>query len=131
MIKMLAEKSVDEERPPEPYPGFYNDMLRAGLSEEQARDKASKTSGQKGSQSQEQPKTVGKKSLVGPDGKPLAPWMKVEDAPERSPIRSRSDARGRLAADPQQQGAFLAKSRAYQASVDLHFDVITGTILEF
>lgn len=43
----------------------------------------------------------GKKSLLRPDGTPYAPWMGTPAEYDNSVKKSRSDATGRLAADPQ------------------------------
>lgn len=101
---MSADKPASEDIPPEPYPGFYSDMRRAGISDDQARQQAMKAQAQKNPQDNPASKIGGKKSLVGPDGKPLAPWMNVSETYNKTPVRSRSDAKGRLAGDPQRQG---------------------------
>jgi hypothetical protein len=101
-----SEPSPDESPPPpEPYPGFYNDMKRTGLSDADARAQAAKAASQRNPTVRPGAKLGGRKSLLGPDGKPLAPWMRVvEGAETRAPVvPRRGDARGRLAGDPQQQ----------------------------
>lgn len=90
-----------EKPPSEPYPGFINDMKRAGVSEEEAIRQAAKATGQKTSEPKEA--KVGRgKSLFKPDGTPYAPWManfptEYNDAV----VKSKSDAVGKLAMDPQ------------------------------
>jgi hypothetical protein len=97
-----VEERADSPTPPEPYPGFFQDMKRAGLSEADALAQAAKAAGQ--ASPGEGRKLGGRKSLIGPDGKPLAPWMKVAEGGEERSIRKRKgDSVGRLAGDPQAQ----------------------------
>lgn len=99
-----ADVKTEQVLPPEPYPGFYNDMRRAGMSEEQAIVQAQKAQNQANpSASKGSGKIGGKKSLLGPDGKPLAPWMNVEADYDRSIRKKKGDSAGRLAGDPQRQ----------------------------
>ncbi|PXF43364.1 hypothetical protein BWQ96_06859 [Gracilariopsis chorda] len=86
--------------PKEPYPGFFSDMKRTGLTEEQAYAQAAKAQNQ--SNPVKSAKVGGVKNLLKPDGTPYAPWM-VNVSPEYDPtvIKKRTDATGRLAADPQ------------------------------
>lgn len=94
------QKQLTREDVKEPYPGFYNDMKRMGLSEEEAVAQAAKA------QNQSNPKRSGKvggaKNLFRPDGTPYAPWMAGMN-PDYNPtvVKKRTDATGRLAADPQ------------------------------
>jgi hypothetical protein len=98
----VVEEAAASPSPPEPYPGFYADMRRAGLSDKDAQAQAAKAAGQ--AAPSEGRKLGGKKSLLGPDGKPLAPWMKVAEGSEQRSIRKRKgDSIGRLAGDPQAQ----------------------------
>lgn len=100
-----AEKVIGVDVPPEPYPGFYADMLRSGLSQEDAEAQAYKVQVRKDpSLAKASGKLGGEKSLIGADGKALAPWMKnvrTDLAPKV--IGKKGDARGRLAGDPQDQ----------------------------
>mmetsp|Transcript_878 Transcript_878/g.1895 ORF Transcript_878/g.1895 Transcript_878/m.1895 type:complete len:253 (-) Transcript_878:1331-2089(-) len=77
-----AEEEASEK---EPYPGYYRDLERSGVA----------------------PKKVGgKKSLYRPDGTPYAPWMigaVNEEEVEFKPKAPKTDAKGRLAKDPQSQ----------------------------
>lgn len=89
-----------DQPPKEPYPGFFADMKRMGLTEQQAYAQAAKA------QSQSNPikssKVGGVKSLLKPDGTPYAPWMaNVSPEYDSTVIKKRTDATGRLAADPQ------------------------------
>lgn len=90
------------ERPVEPYSGYYADMKRMGLTEEQAFAQATKAA----KQSTPSPgsKLGGNKNLLKPDGTPYAPWMTgVSVEYDNSVIKSTTDAKGRLGADPQRQ----------------------------
>lgn len=84
----------------EPYPGFFSDMKRMGLSEEDAVAQAAKVQNQ--SNPKRGSKVGGAKSLFKPDGTPYAPWMAGMN-PDYNPtvLKKRSDATGKLAADPQ------------------------------
>ncbi|KAK4535133.1 hypothetical protein CDCA_CDCA04G1158 [Cyanidium caldarium] len=88
----------------EPYPGYYNDMARMGI------DRAEAEKQLRAKQMSKRPsprqKIGGKASLYRPDGTPYAPWMIGVVNEDATPVRSvqrRSDARGRLAGDPQAQ----------------------------
>lgn len=95
-----APETIPEaELPIEPYPGFYADMKRMGLSEEQAYAQAMKA--QKQSKPVKSNKVGGNKNLFKPDGTAYAPWMGNIAEYDNKIIKSRSDAVGRLAADPQ------------------------------
>lgn len=104
---VVEEEKVEEEAaaPPEPYPGFYADLKRMGVSDDQAKAQAYKA------QMQANPELVklsgkigGKASLIGADGKELAPWMKNVSADyKKAVVKRKGDARGRLASDPQNQ----------------------------
>lgn len=95
-----AENPVKKEDVKEPYPGFFSDMMRMGLSEEQAVAQALKQ--QKQSNPTRSGKVGGAKNLFKPDGTLYAPWMAGLSADyEPTVIRKRTDASGRLAADPQ------------------------------
>lgn len=88
------------DRPPEPYPGFYADMTRMGLSDEEAIAQALKA--QKQSQPVSSSRVGGEKNLLKPDGTPYAPWMaNVRTDYDKTVIKKKTDATGRLAADPQ------------------------------
>lgn len=89
-------EEMTQEDVPEPYPGFFADMKRMGLTEEEAIAQALK------SQKQSTGRRVdGKNNMLKPDGTSYAPWM--GDMPSFDPkvIKKRTDATGRLAADPQ------------------------------
>ena len=88
------------EIPAEPYPGFFADMKRMGMSEEEAYAQALKASKQANPVKSE--KVGGAKNLFKADGTPYAPWM-ANMSPEynNAIIKKRTDATGRLAADPQ------------------------------
>lgn len=95
-----AETPLTRDDVKEPYPGFYNDMTRMGLSEEQAVAQAAKA------QNQSNPKQSGKvggaKNLFKPDGTPYAPWMAgMNPDYKQTVVKKRTDATGKLAADPQ------------------------------
>lgn len=63
---------------------------------------ASKAVSQKeGGSGSEGARVGGRKSLLKADGTPYAPWMNVSAEHDGSVIASKSDARGKLAADPQ------------------------------
>lgn len=82
-----GEKEPGVDVPPEPYPGFYADMLRSGVSQEDAEAQAFKVQVRKDpSLAKRSGKIGGEKSLVGADGKALAPWMRnvLTDAPPRA-----------------------------------------------
>uniref|UniRef100_A0A7S1EU49 Uncharacterized protein n=1 Tax=Timspurckia oligopyrenoides TaxID=708627 RepID=A0A7S1EU49_9RHOD len=84
------------ERKPEPYPGYYKDLEKSG-----AADIAAAASPTK-----KERKVGGKKSLYRPDGRAYAPWMigtLIEEPGEFAPVASKTDAKGKLAVDPQQQ----------------------------
>lgn len=68
-----ASPADETEKPTEPYPGFYADMKRMGLTDEQAEAQARKASKQK--EPVKSSKVGGKKNLLKPDGTPYAPWM--------------------------------------------------------
>eukprot|EP00177_Eucheuma_denticulatum_P008261 GFKZ01015030.1.p1 GENE.GFKZ01015030.1~~GFKZ01015030.1.p1 ORF type:complete len:300 (+),score=42.70 GFKZ01015030.1:169-1068(+) len=85
--------------PKEPYPGFFADMKRMGLSEEQAYAQAAKAQKQK--EPVKSSKVGGKKNLLKPDGTPYAPWMGPMADYDATVIKKRTDATGKLAADPQ------------------------------
>lgn len=86
--------------PPAPYPGYYDDMKRMGLTEEEARAQASKARAQ--SSPVKSDKVGGAKSLFKEDGTPYAPWMaNFPTDYDTSVVKSRTDAKGKLAADPQ------------------------------
>lgn len=85
--------------PPEPYSGYYADMKRMGLTDEQAQTQALKA--QKQSSPVKSTKVGGMKNLLKPDGTPYAPWMRPIADYEPAVIKNRTDATGRLAADPQ------------------------------
>lgn len=92
------EMEMEMEIPPEPYPGYYGDMKRMGLSEAEMYAKAAKSKGQK----KPGGRVGGAKSLFKPDGTPYAPWM--ADMPtdgDKSVIQQRKDAAAKLAVDPQ------------------------------
>ncbi|BAM81385.1 hypothetical protein CYME_CMN316C [Cyanidioschyzon merolae strain 10D] len=105
-LRAVEDESAESELPPvkEPYPGYFRDLERMGVSREQAvaqlREKL---------ESKRPPKDKkigGKASLYRPDGTPYAPWMigLVEEEPSKEKgLASRTDARGRLAGDPQAQ----------------------------
>lgn len=83
-----------EQRKPEPYPGYYRDLAQSGVQNTQDDTKR-------------EVKVGGRKSLLRPDGRPYAPWMRVReedlDVKPAEVKKSKSDAKGRLAGDPQQQ----------------------------
>ncbi len=94
-VRMCAE------RPSEPYPGFINDMKRAGVSEEEAIRQAAKATGKSTGEKKEA--KVGRgKSLFKPDGTPYAPWMaNFPSDYNDAVVKSKSDAVGSLRYDPQ------------------------------
>lgn len=92
-------ETEEVEMPKEPYPGFYADMKRMGLTEEQAFAQALKT--QRQSNPVKSDKVGGKSNLFKPDGTAYAPWMRNMAEVESKVIKKRTDAVGRLAADPQ------------------------------
>lgn len=63
----------EAQAPAEPYPGFFADMKRMGLTEEEALAQAQKAANQK--KPVKSDKVGGKKNLLKPDGTPYAPWM--------------------------------------------------------
>lgn len=84
----------------EPYPGFFADMKRMGMTDEEARAQAVKQ--MKQSNPVKSDRVGGAKNLFREDGTPYAPWM--ADFPteyNNAVIKRRTDATGRLAADPQ------------------------------
>lgn len=85
--------------PKEPYPGFYADMKRTGLTDEEAQAQALKAQKQKSPV--KSTKVGGNKNLLKPDGTPYAPWMSPIADYDATVIKKRTDATGRLAADPQ------------------------------
>lgn len=86
--------------PPEPYPGFYADMGRLGLSEAEMHAQALKAVKQARPAASD--RVGGAKSLLKPDGTPYAPWMaNVRTDYDKAVIKKKTDATGRLAADPQ------------------------------
>lgn len=89
-----------EQSVPEPYAGFFNDMKRMGLSENEAKEQAKKQQKRKTPNRSDR---VGRaKNLFRPDGTPYAPWMaNFPTEYDASIIKKRTDATGRLAADPQ------------------------------
>lgn len=89
----------ESEMPKEPHPGFYADMKRMGLTDEQAQAQAMKA--QKQSSPVKSTKVGGKKNLLKPDGTPYAPWMRNIAEYDPTIIKKRTDATGRLAMDPQ------------------------------
>ncbi|CAN8077219.1 unnamed protein product [Agarophyton chilense] len=90
---------AEPEIPKEPYSGYFADMKRMGLSEEEAYAQARKA--QKQSNPVKSGKVGGAKNLFKPDGTPYAPWMAVSAEYDPSIIKKRTDATGKLAADPQ------------------------------
>lgn len=101
-----SDEAVSEPAPPEemdipkePYPGYYADMKRMGLSDEQAYAQARKQ--QKQSNPVKSAKVGGRKNLFREDGTPYAPWMGNIAEYDATVIKKRTDAVGRLAADPQ------------------------------
>lgn len=95
-----SEATSETEAPPEPYPGFFADMKRMGLTEEQAYAQALKAQKQKNPVKSQ--KVGGSKNLLKPDGTPYAPWMaNVSAEYDSSVIKNKTDATGKLAADPQ------------------------------
>lgn len=98
-----AAGGSDEELPPEPYPGYLNDLIRSGASEEEAKAMLMKTAAQKSNQGSKSTRVGGAKSLFKEDGTAYAPWMAgFPTSYNTEVIKSKSDAQGRLAADPQQ-----------------------------
>ncbi|KAI0561445.1 hypothetical protein FGB62_82g072 [Gracilaria domingensis] len=93
------EAPTEIEIPQEPYPGYFADMKRMGLSEEEAYAQARKAQKQRNPVKSD--KVGGVKNLLKPDGTPYAPWMAVSAEYDPSIIKKRTDATGRLAADPQ------------------------------
>lgn len=124
-----AEAEVEVEAPPEPYPGFYADLKRMGVSDDQARAQAYKA------QMQANPEMVklsgkigGKASLIGADGKELAPWMKNVNADyKKTVVKRKGDAKGRLANDPQNQELSGQGLRAKMLGDELELSWGTGT----
>lgn len=104
-VKESAEKVEETAIPPEPYPGFYADMQRAGLSDEEAQAQAFKVQVRKNPElAKSSGKIGGERSLIGADGKALAPWMtNVRTDLDRKIIKNKTDAKGKLAGDPQNQ----------------------------
>lgn len=97
--KNISSKG-DSETVKEPYPGFFADMKRMGLTDEQARAQARKQ--QKQSSPVQSDRVGGAKNLYRPDGTPYAPWMAgIKENYESTVIKKRTDATGRLAMDPQ------------------------------
>ena len=71
-----------------------------GLSEEQAYAQAAKARAQANPVASN--KVGGAKNLYKEDGTPYAPWMTgVIESPDAAVVKSRTDAKGKLAADPQ------------------------------
>ena len=94
------EAIPEQEKPKEPYSGFYADMKRMGISEDEAYAQASKA--QKQSNPTKSTRVGGKKSLLKPDGTPYAPWMVgIKTDYDPTVKKKRTDATGKLAADPQ------------------------------
>jgi len=104
IVRMSEEKTEEEEfiLPPEPYPGYYADLERNGLDPvEEMKKKAAKAQGK----STKKKKVGGKASMYRADGTAYAPWMVgavIEDVDSMG-IKSKSDAVGSLATDPQAQ----------------------------
>lgn len=92
-----AEK--EKQTPKEPYSGFYADMKRLGLSQEQAIAQAA--AAEKRSTPVVSNRVGGNKNLYKPDGTLYAPWMGPMADYDPSIIKKRTDATGKLAADPQ------------------------------
>ncbi|KAA8494834.1 hypothetical protein FVE85_3075 [Porphyridium purpureum] len=90
-VLRMQEEEAQEERKPEPYPGYYKDLEASGA---KAMPKRA-------------PKVGGRKSLLNAQGVPYAPWMRFreEDLDYKPSERKqpKTDARGRLAGDPQAQ----------------------------
>lgn len=89
----------EEQAPKEPYPGFYADMKRLGLSKDEAIAQAAKA--EKRGTPIVSKRVGGNKNLYKPDGTPYAPWMGPIAEYEPTVIKKRTDATGKLAADPQ------------------------------
>lgn len=94
-----ADNTEKKEPPKEPYSGFYLDMKRMGLSEEEALAQAAKA--EKRSSPVVSDRVGGKKNLYKPDGTPYAPWMGPIADYDPNIIKKHTDATGKLAADPQ------------------------------
>lgn len=95
-----TENIIFDDEIKEPYPGFFADMSRMGMSDEEARAQALKQMNQ--ANPVKSNKVGGAKSLFREDGTAYAPWM--ADFPteySNKVIKNRTDATGRLAADPQ------------------------------
>lgn len=94
------ETPPEKQIPKEPYSGYFADMKRMGLNDEQALNQANKI--QRQSNPTPGSRVGGKKSLLKPDGTPYAPWMQnVSPDYDSTVIKQRTDATGKLAADPQ------------------------------
>jgi len=79
-------RMAEEEK--EPYPGYFKDMERAGVPVKKKK------------------KVGGKLSMYKEDGTPYAPWMVGavnEEEIGRKEIKPKTDAKGKLAVDPQSQ----------------------------
>ncbi|KAK4531391.1 hypothetical protein CCYA_CCYA08G2248 [Cyanidiococcus yangmingshanensis] len=105
-LRAAQNESGDDDLPTvtEPYPGYFRDMERMGISQEEAVAQLRAQMAAKRPPSDR--KIGGKASLYRPDGTPYAPWMigLVEEEPSKvSGQKARTDARGRLAGDPQAQ----------------------------
>jgi hypothetical protein len=105
-LRAVQDEPSEEDLSPvkEPYPGYFRDMERMGISREQAVAQLRAQLAEKRPPSDR--KIGGKASLYRPDGTPYAPWMigLVEEEPSKvSGQKTRTDARGRLAGDPQAQ----------------------------
>lgn len=105
-VPLVKEDSSNEnaepesEIPKEPYPGFFADMKRTGMTEEEAYAQALKANKQAKPVKSE--KVGGAKNLFKADGTPYAPWMaNMSTEYNNAVIKKRTDATGRLAADPQ------------------------------
>lgn len=94
------EDVIFDDEVQEPYPGFFADMKRMGMSDEEARAQAIKQ--MKQSKPVKSDKVGGAKNLFKEDGTPYAPWMAgFPTEYDNSVIKKRTDATGKLAADPQ------------------------------
>lgn len=96
----VGEDVIFDDEIKEPYPGFFADMKRMGMTDEEARAQALKQ--MKQSNPVKSDRVGGAKNLFREDGTAYAPWM--ADFPteySNKVIKQRTDATGRLAADPQ------------------------------